>query len=423
MLSLQKIVAITSKELRILLKDRGNVMILFFMPLLFGLMLSNLNVQMIGDDEDGESAAITFPIYLVNQDDGRFARQVVDALEDMAMLEITELSSREEADDNVRQGERLAAVIIPAGFSEKIDAYEQTEVEVIVDPLQEEYASFVTGLTNFAVTGPTVVGEVQHGVRSIIEDSGVLEIADPAVIEALEAQSVGAVMTQLQAMQENPAIVVETQASTSDEDGGWSSSDIFVFFMTAFAVMFAFFLVGAIGQSLHRDKDNGSFRRLLAAPMSRATIISGNSLAYMTFVALQVIFLYGFSAIAFGMPLGENPFLLILITIALGLTVATLGLMIAALAKSSKQADNLGTMLGFVLAGLGGAIPVGPALYEMEGFLGFLSRLTPHAHAIKGYRLIMSGSGAAGDILLQVLILLGFSAAFYIVAQWRFKWE
>ncbi len=416
-------IAVSGKEIRILLKDRGNLAILFLMPLLFSVMLSNLNVQLSGSDEEADQAAITFPIYLVNQDTGPFGQQVSDALLAMDMLDVTFETSVETADDQVRQGEKLAAVIIPAAFSEKIDAYEPTEIVVIVDPLQEEYASFVTGLTNFAVTGPTVVGEVQYGVRTILAESGLLEGAEPEVVQAAEAQSVGAIMTQLLAMQENPAISIETETAAGEEESGWSSGDIFIFFMTAFAVMFAFFLVGVIGQSLHRDKDNGSLRRLLAAPLSRASIIGGNSLAYLTFVALQVIFLFGFSAIAFSMPLGDTPLYLVLITIALGLTVATMGLMIAALTKTSKQADSLGVMLGFILAGLGGALPVGPPLYESDGFLGLLSRLTPQAHAVQGYRMAMGGTGTDQEIILQFLILLGFAAVFFAVARWRFRWE
>jgi len=421
--SVLKLFAVSGKEIRILLKDRGTLALLFLMPLIFGLMLSNLNVQMSGTDEEEDEAAIVFPIYVVNQDTGPFGRQVTDALLAMAMLDVTFEESVATADDDVRQGEKLAAVVIPAGFSEKIDAYEATEIEVIVDPRQEDYASFVTGLTNFAVTGPTVAGEVQYGVRTILADSGLLEGADPAMIRAAQAQSVGAIMTRLLAMQEDPTIIIETEMTTEEEDLSWSGGGIFVFFMTAFAVMFAFFLVGVIGQSLHRDKDNGSLRRLLAAPLSRASIIGGNSLAYMIFVAMQVIFLFGVSAVAFSMPLGDSPLFLVLITIALGLTVATMGLMIAAVTKTSKQADSVGVMLGFILAGLGGALPVGPPLYESDGFLGLLSRLTPHAHAVKGFRMAIAGTGTNQEILLQVLILLAFAAVFFAVARWRFKWE
>jgi ABC-2 type transport system permease protein len=418
-----KLFAVSGKEIRILLKDRGNLAILFLMPLIFGLMLSNLNVQLSGSDEEEDEAAIVFPIYLVNQDTGPFGQQVTDALLAMDMLDVTFEESVATADDDVRQGEKLAAVVIPAGFSEQIDAYEATEIKVIVDPRQEDYASFVTGLTNFAVTGPTVAGEVQYGVRTILAESGLLEAADPAMIRAAEAQSVGAIMTRLLAMQEDPAIIIETEMTPEAEDLSWSGGGIFVFFMTAFAVMFAFFLVGVIGISLHRDKDNGSLRRLLAAPLSRASIIGGNSLAYMIFVAMQVIFLFGVSAVAFSMPLGDSPLFLVLITVALGLTVATMGLMIAAVTKSSKQADSVGIMLGFILAGLGGALPVGPPLYESDGFLGLLSRLTPHAHAVKGFRMAIAGTGTNQEILLQVLILLAFAAVFFAVARWRVKFE
>jgi len=51
-------------------------------------------------------------------------------------------------------------------------------------------------------------------------------------------------------------------------------------FMPAFAVMFAFLLVGHVGQTFHKERDEGMFRRLLASPLSRASMIAGPMVAY-----------------------------------------------------------------------------------------------------------------------------------------------
>ena len=81
------------------------------------------------------------------------------------------ISNEAAADRLVGNGTKLAAVIIPAGFSQRIDAYEQATVRVLVDPVQEEYGSIVTGLVNYAVSPVTVQGEIQYGIRTLLEEA------------------------------------------------------------------------------------------------------------------------------------------------------------------------------------------------------------------------------------------------------------
>jgi ABC-2 type transport system permease protein len=138
-------------------------------------------------------------------------------------------------------------------------------------------------------------------------------------------------------------------------------------------------------------------------------------LAFMIVVFFQIAFLLGIAAVAFGMPLGNSIAGLLLITLALSLAATSLGLLLASVTKSGKQAGAIGIVLGFVLAGLGGAL-LQFRVYEAEGFLGFVGMLTPHAHAVEGFsRLMLDGLGAV-DIVPQVLILLGFAVVFSLGA-------
>ena len=81
----------------------------------------------------------------------------------------------------------------------------------------------------------------------------------------------------------------------------------------------------------------------------------------------------------FQMPLGQSPLGLLLLTLALALASTSLGMLLGAVCRTSKQAENLGTALGFILLALGGSIF---PLFLSEGFMGTLSRLTPNAWAI-----------------------------------------
>jgi ABC-2 type transport system permease protein len=107
-------------------------------------------------------------------------------------------------------------------------------------------------------------------------------------------------------------------------------------------------------------------------------------------------------------------------TLFTALAATSLGLLLGALSKTSKQADTIGIILGFVLMALGGCIM---PLYNAEGFIGILSNLTPHAHALQAYRGIIVDNATAVQVLPHLGILAVFAALFFGIAVWRFRFE
>lgn len=411
---MQKTWAIAWKNLLLLSKDRGELAILFLLPLVFA---SLLGVSAGGGNGDESSAH--FDVYVVNNDEGPYGKMVEDILAEMPLLRIETLDSAAEADHLVAEGERLAAIVIPADFSQQIDGYSPTGVTVVVDPVNQEYASHVTGLVNYAVAPTTVQGELQHGIRQVLDESGVLDEAPPEMRQAAEAQILGAIMTQLQVMETDPPIVVAAEEKAEAVEQAFNP---FAIVVPNFAVMFAFFLMGTIAQTLHAERDHGTFRRLLAAPLDRAAIIGGTMLAYMIVVFFQVIFLFGIAASVFNMPLGNSVGGLLWITFGLSMAAASLGLLLAAITRDGKQAGTAGMILGFVLAGLGGTI-ITFRIYQAGGPLRIVGMLTPNAHASEGFqRLTVDGLGLA-DVAPQGFILIGFALVYFIVAMYRLKFE
>ena len=408
--------AIAWKNLLVLSKDRGGLAILFLMPLLFATLIS---ISAGGGGGGEDDAGVHFDVYVVNEDAGPYGEMVENVLAEMTMLRIETLDSAAEADRLVGEGERLAAIIIPAGFSKQIDAYDPTEVRVLVDPINQEYASQVTGLVNYAVAPPTVQGELQYGIRTVLDESGALDEAAPEMRQAAEAQILGAIMTQLQVMETDPPIAVIAEEKVEQAGEGFN---VFAIVIPGFAVMFAFFLVGAIAQAMHTERDHGTFRRLLAAPLDRGVIIAGTMLAFMIVVFFQVVFLFGVAAGVFGMPLGSSVAGLLLITLALSLAVASLGLLLASVTRDGKQAGTLGMILGFVLAGIGGTI-LSFRVYEAEGPLGMVGLLTPHAHAAEGFNRLMIDGSSFVNVVPQALILFGFALIFFVAAMYLLKFE
>ena len=339
----------------------------------------------------------------------------------IAWKEVEELASAGEADTRVGEGERTAAIIIPAGFSAGIDAYRPVSLKVVVDPVQQGFAGVVVGLASFAASPVSIQGELLEGTRTFLDEAGVLRDAPPELVRAVEAQTVGAIMAQLQEMRNRPPIAVASEGLVEPSE----PLNLIDSFMPAFAVMFAFFLVGHIGQTFHKERDEGTFRRLLASPLSRASIVAGPMVAYMIVVVLQVVFLFGVGAGLFKLKLGDSLPGLLVVSLALGLVVSTFGLLLGVLARTGKQADTLGTLVAFVLPFISGIFPmngVQPA-YLSGGVLGTMGNYIPHMHAAEGYRLVMTGQGTVETVLAQVGFLLIFAVIFFVIASRRLRFD
>jgi len=418
--ALSYVLSVAWKEIQLILKDRGALAVLFLLPLLFGSLYGGINLRMGGN---GDDPTILLDVCLVNEDAGIFGEQVTEALKGIEELKVETYDTVAEAEQRVADGEATEAIVIPADFTQRIDAHTPTAIQVIVDPAQPESASIVTGIMNQVVAEVTIWGEVQYGIRSILDESGVLADASAETRRAVEAQNLGVIMTRLNEIRRNPAIVVTSE----DLEGAKTEGGITLFFALMFpglTVMFAFFIVGMSGASLLNERESGTLRRLLAAPIPRGTIIAGKMLAYMLLVCMQVVVLFGVAHIFFDMPLGKSPVALVLLTLALALVATAMGMLVAALSRTAKQADNTGMVLGFVLAGIGGCIAMSPTpITRTEGFMGILSKLTPHAHALEGYYSLMAENATFAQVLPEVGILVAIGVVFFLIAMWRFKFE
>ncbi|MHB8134742.1 MAG: ABC transporter permease [Anaerolineaceae bacterium] len=415
------ILNIAWKDFQILIRDRGLLAVIIAMPLLFGLLLSS---AYSGSYNENAGSGLVIPIIIVNEDPGTFGQRVVDILkqiEELKITEIAETNAKELANQAVLSGDQSVALIIPNEFSRQIEDYSGSEINMIVDPQKKDYGVILKGILDSALAPVIVEGEIRYGIQSVMKNSGMSDIMTSEMEVATEAQTMGVVMTQLQTQLADPLITVNLVSSARDPK---MPINFFNLLMPGFTVMFSFFLVGSVGESIFRERDDGTFRRLLAGPIPRAAIIAGKMLAFAALILVQVGLLFGIAAGFFSMDLGSNPLGLILITVCLSMVVTSLGLMVASLAKSGKQADSISTLLAFVLAGLGGCIQFGlTPLFLQENAIATLSRFIPQGQALWGYYKLINQNATLVNILPQAGILLGMALVFFLIATWRLKWE
>jgi ABC-2 type transport system permease protein len=412
--------SITWKEIQLILKDVGGLALFFLLPLFLIVMMGGANLQ-----ANQAATSILLDVCLVNEDNGSFGRNLARAIvKDVDVLKVETFKSVAEAEAQVAQGKKKAAIIIPATFTKDIGNYKPTAIEVIVDPGDPDSASIVRGIMNEAASEVVIWGEVQHGINTVLDESGALSRASTQLRQGMEAQTLGVIMTTLDDMRRTPAIDVVTEDLTGAKVTGGIEL-IFALMFPGLTVMFIFLNVNWSSSSLLREREAGTLRRLLAAPVPRGAVIAGKMLAFMLLSCAQVVVLFGVGNTFFKMPLGQSPVGLVALTLVVALTSTALGMLVAALTKSSGQAGSVGLILGFIMAGVAGCIGVlaKVPLVRTEGLMGLLANLTPHGHALDAYYSLMVEKATLAEILPQMGILLAMSVVFFLIAQWRFKFE
>jgi ABC-2 type transport system permease protein len=419
MKTLSTILAVAWKELQVIVRDRGNLVIMLLLPLLLSSVQSAANIS---TREEGE-AAILLHVGLVNEDAGDYGRESATAISAIDELDVQLFGSLEKAEALVARGDLAAVIHFPATFSEHISGHQPTQVEVIVDPAQPESASIVAGIMNQVVDEVTIWGEVGYGIHTMFEASGLLENTSEEERRGLEAMNLGVIMTRLGEMRSNPLISVISEDLEGVQTEDWFAS-FMAYIFAGYVAMFIFFIVPLSAESIVHEREAGTLRRLIAAPIAPGAVIGGKLLAYMVIPCVQAVLIFGLASIAFDIPLGNSPLALAVVTVVAAITASAFGLMIAGLVKNSTQASNMGVASGFILAIVGGVVPIGSQPFSRtDGFISIIARLTPQAHALEGYLRVMADGEGLMAVLPQAGILFAFAAVFLLIAARRFRYD
>ncbi|MBP1692270.1 MAG: putative transporter permease protein [Chloroflexi bacterium] len=416
---LRAIYSTAYKDLQVIFKDRGFLVVLLALPAIFSVLFGTISQR----SYDNSRKNITFPVALVNQDNGSYGAQIGSILNSIDVLEISNLTSSAEAEQQVRASKVVAAVLIPAELTQNVNAYQPSKIEVLVDRTQQKFGGIVTGIMKEVVSPVVLVGELSYGIHTILSELPAYQKADEATKQGFEAQTLAVNMAQMQKITAEPWISLEARTSEG-KDLAVMPDNIFTMIVPSFTVYFAFFIVGTMSAELLKEKQEGSLRRLIAAPIPRWTIILGKMLAFVVFIIIQVTLLFGAANVLFDMLLGDSVLGLVLVTLAMGLSATGLGMLVAAISKTYKQADTTGTLLGFIMGALGGCFAFGGIpFYKAGGTIQTITRFIPQGQAMVAYdNLMVQGYGLA-SVLPHVGALLLFALIFLLIAVWRFRFE
>lgn len=186
------------------------------------------------------------------------------------------------------------------------------------------------------------------------------------------------------------------------------------------SVMFSLFLVGNVGFSFFREHGWGSWERLRASFASPAEIMAGKVVVPLLQAAVQLLVLFGVGGLVYGLEVRGSIAGLALVAAAFCIALVSIGLALLAVCRSVMQLNALSNLGAMVLAGIGGALAPATAL---PGWARAVAPGVPSYWAMRGFRSVILDNGGLGEVVLPVVILLGFALAALVVAAQRFRFD
>jgi ABC-2 type transport system permease protein len=367
-----------------------------------------------------EDTRIALPV--VDLDGGQAADTFLASLDAAGGVSV-EPYAEAEAAALLAENEIARLLTIPAGFTAQMAGGQPTTLRLVnqqnADPEETEAVRLV-------VDGVARDMSLQAQILSALQQMGEMQAgagqgAMAFSVERMQAQA----QSQFDRSQAQPLVSV-AQRLPGQEAEVEEQPDLKAFTLPGMTVLFVFMTAQTTARSIYDEKKLGSFRRLLAAPMGKVTILGGKVLRTWLTGLLQVAVLFAFGIYGlrlFGMTpasLGPRPLLTLIAVLLVTLCSSALGILIAALARTESQIGGISTLLMWVLGVLGGAfVP----LFLLEQFLGPVPMLVPHYWANRTLvDLMVRGLGIA-DVALDLAVLLGFSVLFFGIGLWRFDYD
>jgi ABC-2 type transport system permease protein len=388
------------KDLRQVLRDRRSLIFLLVMPVIFTVFMGfALRPAAPGDPR--------LPVGLVVEDEGLLGQKIEPLMEASSAIRPVRVEAAAEAEAQVQKGELAAALVLPAGFTTQLMAGSQPELSLIADTLKPEGQTARQAVQGIVMR---LLSAAQAGTYSV-QAVKPTEAERGAVWEAGVEQAVSQWLASTLSIQVEQATVEDPSAK---RPVAYAQSS------PGMLVMFSMFGLMNAATVLVLERRTRTLQRMLTTSMRRAEIIAGHLLAMFTLVFVQGLLLIIFGQLAFGVDYLRAPAAVLTVLAALALWVASLGLLISALAKGEEQVVMFAMIGMFVFSALGGA------WFPLEGTGGAfaaIGKLMPTAWAMTGFQNIVVRGLDFNSILLPAVILFAYAAAFFGLAVWRFKFE
>jgi ABC-2 type transport system permease protein len=410
---------IAKKDLLETIKDRGSIFFMLAMPIIFitvmGFVLSG---------SFGSNGPIQVTVAVSNQDTGPVGQAIVTALKtknSSIQFNLKTYSDASQVQNVVADTKSNvdAGVVIPAGTSQKFTSAVENH-----QPVNNLVQFYTLPSSNNA---PAQIA--QGVVYSVINNMATSAYASSAAIaqvnqvcntpgnhcapNTIDPQAISQAVAQSIASASNSSPV---QALTAGENVKISSFDLYV---PGYAIFFALFGINAVAGTILQEKEDGTFRRLLIAPIQKYALLGGKVLAQFVLTVLQMVILFTFGYVFFHIHIG-NLLAVSLLILATAFGVTGLGIALVALVKTRRQLNPVVTLVTLVSSTIGGIFF--PAWLE-PSWMQQIARIGLPFWASEGMNNVMIYGKDLAYVLPDILGLIVYGLICYLIALRFFRFQ
>ena len=370
---------LAGKDLRLYFRDRVGLLLGFALPIalvaVFGFIMGR-----VGGGGDGDMPAVE--VAVLDEDATAGSAAFVEALRTDGLVDPRLPAPGEARDDaslraGLRDGDFGFALVLPVGFAAGRDPI------LMRDPgrsLEGRLVQMALALALARARGPAfgwqltergllaaglpeafrerIRGQVdtfRSGVEGLFRDADV-----PAPGATAAADGTGSADGDAAAPGADPLAFLGKLVPVQTEDVAPEGRETQMSYQVSHAVsgmtvmMLLFTLVG-FSRTLLSERDGGTLKRLVAAPIDPRAILLGKALATATVGFALVVVLFGFAAAVFDLDVLSRLDTLLVLALATVAASTAFALLVASWAATDKQADGLSTLLILVMSALGGA--------------------------------------------------------------------
>ena len=406
---------IAKKDLLQVLKDRSALLLMLVVPL----TLITVVGFAFGSFFNDSSTQIKIKVALSNQDttDNAFVGKAISSAlkinSNQLLITLDTYNDPAQVNKQVAGSNDDVGIVIPAGASQTFtNSIQQglTPSNIIqfytLPNNNDTRIVIVRDLVNKVLQSQLVGNAAVRQVYQVCNQPGnhcVQNTIDPSTISAEVAKTGAATDQVIQTLTAGQAVKI----SAFDQ------------VVPGYAIFFSLFGLNAVAATILQEKESGTFRRLLIAPIQKYALLGGKLLAQflLTLAQLSIIFLVGY--FVFKMHVNDWP-ALILLLIGTSFAATCLGILLVSLVKTRRQINPVVSLVTLVTSAIGGAWW---PLFLEPTWMQQLAKVGITAWAMEGLNGSMLFGKSFMEVLPDILGLLAYGAICLIIALRLFRFQ
>lgn len=398
----QVIGAMVRLRLLRVVRDRGGLVWLLVMPMVFSYLMG-----MLMGDWSRSSRPAPRKVLVSDLDGGPAVEMLLGPLRanelwqvDVADTAITDTRARE-----LIESRRVTAVLqVPAGFGAALAGGPRVDLRLAIDGErlggQATRTLVERELVRLATAGAAMSLVAAPGTPP--GRDGAAGFDEAAFVEAWEAPRV--------------RLRAATLGRLETDDWGLTRSHQHV--GPSYVLFFVLMFMMVSAKDLVQERRDRTLARLVTSRATSFDLVAGYFLGGMAVGLVQAAILLALNALAFGIDYGDSPAALAAVVTLFAAFSSAAAILLGTLARSGAQADGLGSGLTMVMAAIGG---LWWPLEVVPAFMQAIGRALPTGQAIT----IFHGLVGRGWGVEQAAPLLGglllWALAVFALAAWRLR--